>query len=226
MILWRMQGLQYTHLYYFSTSDKSSKALLQTNYTLCELLLKKNMWGNWQERQQAHFTSSEFKSISARRLIFQSSIWFCSSSCTKLAVYCSATTSKAKGGARQLLKSWEETIPQKVLYVKIKGGKETAASQVCTKWVAARRVSYTCFNVLRCTVHWKRTNFHPTSWKLLLTSYWLLSFYRDGISQSTVLCRWPTSPYATAAGDSVGSTAVTALAKPLLSNLCRRLACE
>lgn len=51
------------------------------------------------------------------------------------------------------MKSWEGTIPQKVLYVKIKGGKETAASQVCTKWIAARRVSYTCFKDLRSIVH-------------------------------------------------------------------------
>lgn len=98
MILWRLQELQYTHLY-FSTSGKPSEALLQTNYTLCEVLLRKNMWGNGQGRQQAHFTSSEFKSISARRPVFQSSVWFCSSCSTWLAVYCSATTKKRGGWA-------------------------------------------------------------------------------------------------------------------------------
>lgn len=93
-----MQGCQDTHLYYFSTSDKPSKALLQTNYTLCRLLFRKNTWGDGQGRQRARFTSSEFKSVSAKRPVLQISNWLCSScSATKLAFYFPAATSKGKG---------------------------------------------------------------------------------------------------------------------------------
>lgn len=97
MILWRMQGLQYTHLYYFSTSDKHLKlccrqTILYVNCCWGKICEEMDKGGN--ELILPAQTSSPSSVPEAE---FQSSVWFCFSFYVKLAVYCSATTSKGKG---------------------------------------------------------------------------------------------------------------------------------